>query len=83
MGNTKRNDKYDSRMRVGKLETLLTAALVGGESSCFMTPGAQTAAMPAFLRYLRDNHYRVVHVVSAAPATHPMGSRQSRNQMRK
>jgi peptidoglycan/xylan/chitin deacetylase (PgdA/CDA1 family) len=27
-------------------------------------PKAQTAAMlPAFLRYLRDNHYRVVHVV--------------------
>ena len=29
---------------------------------------AQTAAMlPDFLRYLRDNHYRVVHVVAAAP----------------
>jgi peptidoglycan/xylan/chitin deacetylase (PgdA/CDA1 family) len=29
---------------------------------------AQTAAMlPAFLRYLRDNHYRVVHVVPAGP----------------
>ena len=29
---------------------------------------AQTAAMlPAFLRYLRDNRYRVVHVVAAAP----------------
>jgi peptidoglycan/xylan/chitin deacetylase (PgdA/CDA1 family) len=28
-------------------------------------PKAQTAAMlPAFLRYLRDNHYRVVHVVA-------------------
>jgi peptidoglycan/xylan/chitin deacetylase (PgdA/CDA1 family) len=27
---------------------------------------AQTAAMlPAFLRYLRDNHYRVVHLVPA------------------
>jgi peptidoglycan/xylan/chitin deacetylase (PgdA/CDA1 family) len=33
-------------------------------------PKAQTAAMlPAFLRYLRDNHYRVVHVVPAAPKT--------------
>jgi len=32
-------------------------------------PKAQTAAMlPAFLRYLRDNHYRVVHVVPGAPA---------------
>ena len=29
-------------------------------------PKARTAAMlPAFLRYLRDNHYRVVHVVPA------------------
>ena len=34
----------------------------------FHDPRAQTAAMlPAFLRYLRDNHYRVVHVVPAAP----------------
>jgi peptidoglycan/xylan/chitin deacetylase (PgdA/CDA1 family) len=34
-------------------------------------PKAQTAAMmPAFLRYLRDNNYRVVHVVPAgAPTT--------------
>jgi hypothetical protein len=49
MGNTKRNDKYDSQMRVGKLETLLTAALVGGESSCFMTPGRKPrhAGVPA------------------------------------
>src|SRR3954454_21157827 len=30
-------------------------------------PKAQTAAMlPAFLRYLRDNHYRVVHLVPSA-----------------
>ncbi len=37
-------------------------------------PKARTAAMlPAFLRYLADNHYRVVHLVPAAhdrvPAT--------------
>jgi peptidoglycan/xylan/chitin deacetylase (PgdA/CDA1 family) len=33
-------------------------------------PKAQTAAMlPAFLRYLRDNHYRVVHVVPADAKT--------------
>jgi peptidoglycan/xylan/chitin deacetylase (PgdA/CDA1 family) len=32
-------------------------------------PKAQTAAMlPAFLRYLKDNHYRVVHVVPAGQA---------------
>jgi peptidoglycan/xylan/chitin deacetylase (PgdA/CDA1 family) len=31
-------------------------------------PRAQTAAMlPDFLRYLKDNHYRVVHLVPAAP----------------
>ena len=41
----------------------------------FHDPKAQTAAMlPAFLRYLRDNHYRVVHVVPDAaepkPPTH-------------
>ncbi len=33
-------------------------------------PKAHTAAMlPAFLRYLKDNHYRVVHVVPAKPTT--------------
>jgi peptidoglycan/xylan/chitin deacetylase (PgdA/CDA1 family) len=33
-------------------------------------PKAQTAAMlPAFLRYLRDNRYRVVHLVPAAAAS--------------
>src|SRR6202140_1855922 len=37
----------------------------------FHDPRAQTAAMlPAFLRYLRGNHYRVVHVVPAEPAAH-------------
>jgi peptidoglycan/xylan/chitin deacetylase (PgdA/CDA1 family) len=31
-------------------------------------PKAQTAAMlPAFLRFLRDNHYRVVHLVPTGP----------------
>jgi peptidoglycan/xylan/chitin deacetylase (PgdA/CDA1 family) len=35
-------------------------------------PKAQTAAMlPDFLRYLKDNHYRVVHVVPAAPDKKP------------
>jgi peptidoglycan/xylan/chitin deacetylase (PgdA/CDA1 family) len=33
-------------------------------------PKGQTAAMlPAFLRYLRDNHYRVVHLVPANAKT--------------
>ncbi len=35
-------------------------------------PKAQTVAMlPAFLRYLKDNFYRVVHVVPAPPAPAP------------
>jgi peptidoglycan/xylan/chitin deacetylase (PgdA/CDA1 family) len=35
-------------------------------------PKAQTAAMlPDFLRYLKDNHYRVVHLVPAAPDRKP------------
>jgi peptidoglycan/xylan/chitin deacetylase (PgdA/CDA1 family) len=39
----------------------------------FHDPKARTAAMlPAFLRYLTDNHYRVVHLVPAAPQ--PPGS---------
>jgi peptidoglycan/xylan/chitin deacetylase (PgdA/CDA1 family) len=34
----------------------------------FHDPKAQTAAMlPAFLRYLRDNDYHVVHVVPTGP----------------
>ena len=39
-------------------------------------PKAQTAAMmPAFLRYLRDNHYRVVHLVPAAPGADAKAAR--------
>ena len=38
-------------------------------------PKARTAAMlPAFLRYLKDNHYRVVHLVPAAPAAIAKGA---------
>jgi peptidoglycan/xylan/chitin deacetylase (PgdA/CDA1 family) len=40
-------------------------------------PRAQTAAMlPAFLRYLRDNGYRAVHVVPGASAKAAAGVRQ-------
>jgi peptidoglycan/xylan/chitin deacetylase (PgdA/CDA1 family) len=40
-------------------------------------PRAQTAAMlPAFLRYLRDNGYRVVHVVPGASAKAAAGAPQ-------
>ena len=35
----------------------------------FHDPKARTAAMmPAFLRYLKDNGYRVVHIVPAGAA---------------
>jgi len=45
-------------------------------------PKARTAAMlPAFLRYLRDNDYRVVHVVPASPSEG--GVPPSRNQLEK
>jgi peptidoglycan/xylan/chitin deacetylase (PgdA/CDA1 family) len=41
-------------------------------------PKAQRAAMlPAFLRYLRDNHYRVVHVVSRTPAASAASTQNS------
>src|SRR6202012_3941121 len=41
----------------------------------FHDPKAHTAAMlPAFLRYLRDNEYPVVHVVPAPPAAEPKGA---------
>jgi peptidoglycan/xylan/chitin deacetylase (PgdA/CDA1 family) len=41
-------------------------------------PEAQTAAvLPAFLRYLRDNRYRVVHVVPAASAKAAADARKS------
>jgi peptidoglycan/xylan/chitin deacetylase (PgdA/CDA1 family) len=40
----------------------------------FHDPKARTATMlPAFLRYLRDNHYRVVHLVPASPGLHFSG----------
>ncbi|MCG6206116.1 polysaccharide deacetylase family protein [Rhodopseudomonas sp. HC1] len=48
----------------------LTAA--GKGIILFHDPRAQTAAMiPAFLRFLRENHYRVVHVVPPPAATNP------------
>ena len=50
---------------------LITARLnaVGRGIILLHDPKAKTAAMlPDFLRYLRDNHYRVVHVVPTGPA---------------
>jgi peptidoglycan/xylan/chitin deacetylase (PgdA/CDA1 family) len=41
----------------------------------FHDPKIHTAAMlPAFLRYLRDNDYHMVHLVPAPPAIEPKGS---------
>ena len=40
---------------------------LGTSRTLVVDPKAQTAAMlPAFLRYLRDNRYRVVHLVPAS-----------------
>jgi peptidoglycan/xylan/chitin deacetylase (PgdA/CDA1 family) len=50
---------------------LVTARLkaAGRGIILFHDPRGQTAAMmPAFLRYLRDNHYRIVHIVPLAVA---------------
>ena len=47
---------------------LLTERLKAAEKGIILLhdPQAQTAAvLPAFLRYLRDNRYRVVHLVPA------------------
>jgi len=52
------------KLLIGRLETLRKGIIL------LHDPRAQTAAMlPAFLRYLRDNRYRVVHIVPAAPKT--------------
>jgi peptidoglycan/xylan/chitin deacetylase (PgdA/CDA1 family) len=48
--------------------TLLTERLQAARKGIILLhdPKSQTAGMlPAFLRYLRDNHYRVVHLVPA------------------
>jgi peptidoglycan/xylan/chitin deacetylase (PgdA/CDA1 family) len=50
-----------------QLKLLIDRLKVAGKGIILLhDPKAQTAAMlPAFLRYLRDNHYRVVHLVPA------------------
>src|SRR4051812_39906699 len=56
------------RMKPGQQLNLVVERLkaAGRGIILFHDPRAQTVAMlPAFLRYLRDNHYRVVHVVPA------------------
>ena len=55
--------KQQLKLIIDRLKTAGKGIILFHDSS------AQTAAMlPAFLRYLRDNHYRVVHVVPAATA---------------
>jgi peptidoglycan/xylan/chitin deacetylase (PgdA/CDA1 family) len=50
-----------------QLKLLIDRLKIAGKGIILLhDPKAQTAAMlPAFLRYLRDNHYRVVHLVPA------------------
>jgi peptidoglycan/xylan/chitin deacetylase (PgdA/CDA1 family) len=60
-----------NRMTPNQQLKLLTDRLkVAGKGIILLhDPKAQTAAMlPAFLRYLRDNHYRVVHLEAAPPS---------------
>ena len=59
-------------MKPGQQLQLLTERLQAARKGIILLhdPKAQTAAMlPAFLRYLRLNHYHVVHLVPAAAAT--------------
>jgi peptidoglycan/xylan/chitin deacetylase (PgdA/CDA1 family) len=54
-----------------ELKLLIDRLKIAGKGIILLhDPKAQTSAMlPAFLRYLRDNHYHVVHVVPAASNT--------------
>jgi peptidoglycan/xylan/chitin deacetylase (PgdA/CDA1 family) len=54
-----------------ELKLLIDRLKIAGKGIILLhDPKAQTAAMlPAFLRYLRDNNYRVVHIVPAVPKT--------------
>jgi peptidoglycan/xylan/chitin deacetylase (PgdA/CDA1 family) len=54
--------KQELRLIIDRLRTARKGIIL------FHDPKARTAAMlPDFLRYLRDNHYRLVHLVPAAP----------------
>jgi peptidoglycan/xylan/chitin deacetylase (PgdA/CDA1 family) len=53
--------KQELKLLIGRLEVARKGIIL------LHDPKAQTAAMlPDFLRYLRENHYRVVHLVPAA-----------------
>jgi peptidoglycan/xylan/chitin deacetylase (PgdA/CDA1 family) len=54
--------KQELKLIIDRLKTASKGIIL------FHDPKARTAAMlPDFLRYLRDNHYRLVHLVPAAP----------------
>jgi peptidoglycan/xylan/chitin deacetylase (PgdA/CDA1 family) len=60
--------RQELKLVTGRLKTAGKGIILFHDSK------AQTAAMlPAFLRYLRDNHYRVVHLEPAAPGGGPEG----------
>ena len=58
---------WEPRTPKAQLRLLTDRLKIAGKGIILLhDPKAQTAAMlPAFLRYLRDNHYRVVHLVPA------------------
>ena len=58
--------KQELKLIIDRLE------IAGKGIILFHDTKARTAAMlPAFLRHLRDNQYRVVHVVPASPGGEP------------
>ena len=62
-----RRRRHDPRQEL----KLVTDRLKGTGRGIILFHDPRAAAMlPAFLRYLRDNHYRVGHVVPAEPAAH-------------
>ena len=68
-----------------ELKLLIDRLKVAGKGIILLhDPQARTAAMlPDFLRYLRDNHYHVVHVVPAASGPGSMASPEPENHVGK
>src|SRR5438552_13277080 len=65
----KMTPKYELRLLVDRLKMARKGIIL------LHDPQAKTAAMlPAFLRYLRDNHYHIVHVVPGTSATDLSGA---------
>ena len=65
----KMTPKYELRLLVDRLKVARKGIIL------LHDPQARTAAMlPAFLRYLRDNHYHIVHVVPGTSATDLSGA---------